>query len=63
MSPRAAITSADLNRALKAAKQHGFGLRVLVDGTLLFLPTTGEPDASSPDSAAQKALAAWRRSA
>lgn len=62
MTQRAAIKSADLNRALAAAKRHGFNLRVLVDGTLLFLPT-GEGDAPSSETAAQKALAAWRRSA
>lgn len=61
MSARATIKAGDLNRLLKAAKAHGFVVE-LPDGTR-FLPREGGEDEPVADSPAQKALAAWRRSA
>ena len=62
MSRRAAITSSDLNRLLKAAKAHGY-MVVLPDGTRL-LPNDGAKDVPSESATpAQEALAKWRRSA
>jgi hypothetical protein len=52
----------DLNRLLKAAKANGFMVEIQGDVVRL-LPTASADALPSAESAAQKALAAWRRSA
>lgn len=64
MTRRAAFSQAEINRALKAAKAHGY--RVAIEGDRMeFLPGEGGAGLPSADSdkAWDKALSKWRRSA
>jgi hypothetical protein len=65
MSARATFRQADLGRALKEAKKHGYEV-VLENGSMRFLPI--DPNAPLPSSDQSESdwrgkLAAWRRSA
>lgn len=49
MSNRPArITLADLNRAAKAAKAHGFGVEVKPDGTIVLVPADSGQSGGKP---------------
>lgn len=65
MSQRALIRAGDLNRLLKAAKEHGFAVEFEGDKVRL-LPSEGGAQLPSPeqaDNAWERGLAKWRRSA
>lgn len=62
MSARAPHRQSEIDRAMKAAAKYGYGVRIEADAIVLLPPSTTPPNV--PDqSAAEKALAAWRRSA